>query len=57
MIHLKELVLIGVFGRELYTSPLIKIWLTKDEDYYVKNDKAIPTLSLDVATINYDEKS
>lgn len=42
-------------GRELYTSPLIKIWLTKDEDYYVKNDKAIPTLSLDVATINYDE--
>lgn len=43
-------------GRELYTSPLIKIWLNKDEDYYVKNDKAIPTLSLDVATINYDEK-
>lgn len=42
-------------GRELYTSPLIKIWLTKDEDYYVKNDKAIPTLSLDVANINYDE--
>lgn len=42
-------------GRELYTSPLIKIGLAKDEDYYVKNDKAIPTLSLDVATINYDE--
>ena len=42
-------------GRELYTSPLIKIWLTKDEDYYVKNDKAIPTLSLDVATSNLKE--
>lgn len=41
-------------GRELYTSPLIKIWLEEDE-YYVKNQKAIPTLTLDVALINYDE--
>lgn len=41
-------------GRELYTAPLIKIWLEED-DYYIKNQKTIPTLTLDVALINYDE--
>ena len=41
-------------GRELYTSPLIKIKLNKD-DFYIKNDKAFPTISLDVSCIMYDE--
>ena len=41
-------------GRELYTAPLIKINL-EGNDYYMKNGKAFPTISLDVATINYDE--
>ena len=41
-------------GRELYTAPLIKIWLEED-DYYIKNQKTIPTLTLDVALINYDD--
>lgn len=41
-------------GRELYTSPLIKIWL-EEKDYFVKNDRATPTLSLDVSLINYDD--
>lgn len=41
-------------GRELYTAPLIKIWL-EENDYYIKNQKPIPTLTLDVALINYDE--
>lgn len=46
-------------GRELYTSPLIKLKLNVKEDFYVaaRNGKnvAIPTISLDVSCIMYDE--
>ena len=46
-------------GRELYTSPLIKLKLNVKEDFYIKtiNNKevAVPTISLDVSCIMYDE--
>ena len=41
-------------GRELYTSPFIKIKLNIDE-YYLKNDRPIPTIEINVAEIQYDE--
>ena len=46
-------------GRELYTAPLIKLKLNVKEDFYVvaRNGKnvVVPTISLDVSCIMYDE--